>query len=281
VASNEVKRLIVSADDVGLSPGIGAGAVEALHSGIVTSLSVMTAVDGWEATVKLLKGAEVPDIGVHLTLCEGVPVLPPHEVPSLLGPGGRFPGDLGGVLMRLVTGQIRLSEVLAEWTAQVRRAQDAGLPVTHLDGHKHIHVAPRLGRVCAAVAATTGVRGVRLPRQRRGPRPAVRWGLAAASAVHRRLGRAPDRCVGIGVAGRLDEALLLSTLAGLRPGTTELITHPGLPGPGLGEALAARGMAWGRDYGFGRELAALTSPRVRRAVDEAGVELISWGEFLD
>ncbi len=277
-----MKHLIVSADDVGLAPGITRGALTAWRDGIVTSLSVMTAGLDWEATRRALTDAGVRDVGVHLSLCEGAPVLPAGEVASLVDGSGRFPVDFGAAVRGVVSGRARTDELAAEWIAQVRRAQDAGLRVTHVDGHKHAHLLPRVAAVCRRVLGETGVIGLRRPREGGpGPRRAVRAALSLASRAAGSLGRSPDRCVGIGVAGGLDTGTLLALLARLPEGTSELVGHPGEGGAELRADMEAQGLAWGAGYGFSDELAALTSPRVRGAVEALGIRLISWAEFLE
>lgn len=279
-------RLIVTADDVGLDEGITEGALTARQEGIVMSLSVLVARSDWASTAERLQEVRPLDVGVHLTLCEGRPALPPSEVPSLVEADGRFPLRLGTVLRRHATRRLKLSEVRREWLAQVRRAQHAGLSVTHLDGHKHIHLLPGLFGVALDVRQGCGVPGMRLPREPgKGPRTRVRQLLRFLSArgtsrLVRTGAVTTDRTAGIGVAGALTESVLLELLARLRPGTTELITHPGRPGRTLPSALLAEGLGWTGDYRFADELAALTSPAVRDVIASRGIELIGWRDLL-
>lgn len=277
-----MRRLIVCADDVGLDPGITEGALEAWRSGIVTDLSVHAARDDWGRTATSLRAAGVTEVGVHLTLCEGRPVLGAHEVPSLIADGGRFPISGKRLLARYLSGRLRRAEVRREWLAQVRRVQADGFAVTHLDGHKHLHLLPTLFPLVRDVLQSCGVRGMRLPRE---PgltdRLAVRGLLGALSAAPslrlRRSGvRTTDRTAGIAVAGRLTEERLLTLLRDLPEGSTELVCHPGRTGDTLPSRLVEEGSAWAGDYGWDGEREALLSPRVREAATAGGVELLSW-----
>jgi predicted glycoside hydrolase/deacetylase ChbG (UPF0249 family) len=272
-------KLIVSADDVGLARGITAGALEAHARGIVTSLSVMTAVHDWDPA-----GLEGVDVGVHLTLCEGRSVLSPDRIPSLVDASGAFPTDFGQVVRRVASGHVDRSELKAEWIAQVQRAREAGLSISHLDGHKHVHVMPGLGRVALEVRRATGVPGFRLPMQRGGERRAVRTALTACSlrlrgALRRTGGQSADRTVGLGCAGRLTTDTLVALLRGLGRGTTELVAHPGLDG--VAQELESQGLDWGAGYRFSDELAALTSDAAREAIDRRGIELVSWADVVN
>ena len=243
-------RLVVTADDVGLDPGITEGALTALRDGIVTDLSVLVARDDWGRTVVALREAGVAEIGVHLTLCEGRPVLPPHEVPALVADDGRFPTSGARVALRRATARLGRRQVRREWLAQVRRAQAAGFRVTHLDGHKHFHLLPGLFGVALDVAQTCGVRGIRLSREPGpGAQATVREVLARLSAwPARRVARAglaiTDRVAGIGVAGGLTTDTLVGLLRDLPEGTTELIVHPGKTGAPLPEGLGVEGLVW-------------------------------------
>lgn len=270
--------LIVSADDVGLHPCFTAGALEAFQHGLVTSLSVITASPYWEQTAEALKAAGVVEIGAHLTVCEGEPVGPAGALGPLVR-GGSFSRSMGAVAL-LSVGLRRA--IAAEWQAQVRRAQDAGFTVTHLDGHKHLHVLPGLAGVAVAVADATGVPGVRRPYEPGvGPRKRVRAGLALAAgiALAGSPKRHPDRCTGIAVSGGLDRGALLDAIDRLQPGVTEFVCHPASAAAGYPEGTLADGLAWTAHYAADAERRALLDPAVRAALDERGVRLRTWGEF--
>ena len=208
-------------------------------------------------------------------------MLPGSRVRSLADAEGRFPTSLSTVVRRLATGRVRRSELRAEWGAQIRRARDSGFRVSHVDGHKHVHVMPGLVSVIRAVLEDSGVRGIRLPREPgAGPRRRVRGALMLASSRAAGFARAPDRVVGVAQAGGLHEDGLVGLLRQLPEGTSELVSHPGRPGPELPAAMLAAGLVWGAAYAFGDELEALTSARVRAEVDAQGVELLSWEDFL-
>ncbi len=278
-------RLVVCADDVGLDPGITDGALEAWRDGIVTDLSLLVARDDWGRTAAALKDAGVADVGVHLTLCEGRPVLPPHDVPTLVHHRGRLAPSGKRLLARYLRGGVKPGEVRREWLAQVRRAQGAGFRVTHLDGHKHLHLLPGLFGVALDVLQTCGVRGMRLPREGgEGPRPGVRGllrGLSRAPAG--RLGRGgvvtTDAVRGIGRAGRLTERALVALVDGLAAGTTELVCHPGQTGGSLPARLVQEGASWAAGYRWDDERAALTSPRVKAALEAREVQFVRWADL--
>jgi hypothetical protein len=86
-----MRQLIVNADDFGYSSGVNRGILEAHRQGIVTSTSVMVNQRAAPAgTKQALTDAPDLGLGLHLILTQGRPVLPPGQVPSLVGGDGRF-----------------------------------------------------------------------------------------------------------------------------------------------------------------------------------------------
>jgi predicted glycoside hydrolase/deacetylase ChbG (UPF0249 family) len=128
--------VVINADDFGLTEGVCAGIVKAIHAGGVTATTAMTCVP--EAADRLKRWAlQIPGrIGAHLQLTSGAPVLPPERVPSLVQPGGQFPAVRKQVL------NPRTEEILFEWRAQIELLLRAGIEPTHLDSHHHIHRLP-------------------------------------------------------------------------------------------------------------------------------------------
>lgn len=271
------RRLIVNADDLGLDPGINAGVLRSHAEGIVTSASLSVVGAAFDDAVARLADAPRLSVGVHLTLVAETPVSPPHTLPTL-APGGRLPGYFTGLFRRLWMRRIREEEIERELAAQVARAVDAGVRVSHLDSHQHVHLHPSLLPIVLRVARRFDVPAVRAARRVRplgGVRPTLLAGFSRLAARQvRRIGlRTADVCLGIEHTGRMDEERLLRVIADLPQGTAELVCHPGESG----EAIARRYPDWG--FHWDAETAALTSPRVRDALDGSGVEVISYREL--
>jgi predicted glycoside hydrolase/deacetylase ChbG (UPF0249 family) len=151
----------VHADDFGETVDITEGICLAIEAGVVTSTSVMVNMPGTaEALRRAPHLARQASFGVHLNLCEGSPLT-----------GGRTLMDENGRLLRkralaarALTGKLALAELEAEVAAQIAVLRDAGVRVSHLDGHKHLHQLPI---VCAAVANVLprfGIERVRITR---------------------------------------------------------------------------------------------------------------------
>ncbi len=154
-------RLVVNADDFGISSRINEGILLAHQAGIVTATSLMAVGRAFEQAVQCCRAVPALDVGVHLTLVAERPLLPHRS--SLTGDDGRFPASAGAFLRRWLTGRIRRADVQAEWSAQIERVLDHGIRVTHLDSHQHVHILPGLADLSLQLAARYNIPFVRVP----------------------------------------------------------------------------------------------------------------------
>jgi chitin disaccharide deacetylase len=159
-------RLIVHADDFGLSEAVNRAVIAAHEHGIVTATSLMAGGDAFEHAVSLAKACPTLDVGVHLTLTEQRSVAPAEDVPSLVDAAGTLAPHAIRFAVRYLRGAVALADVRTELDAQIRRVIDYGLAPSHLDGHQHVHVLPGIARVVAELARNYGIRAVRCPAER-------------------------------------------------------------------------------------------------------------------
>ena len=254
-----MKALVVTADDVGLHPGMTLGALEAHDRGIVTAVSVAANGRAFEHAVELLKDRPALDVGIHLTLVGERPLAPPEKIPSLLGKDGALLPGFPSFVRRALPGGIDRAHVERELRAQIERTLGAGLKVVHANGHQHLHVWPGVFEIVLKLAAEHGISWVRIPNDpaARGAGPRVlqiRLLNALGRRARQRLPadgpvRAVDRTLGIVDAGRLTAERLRKILEDVE-GVTELVCHPG-----LGQAELEAAYDWG--YGWEGEAAAL------------------------
>ena len=266
----------MNADDFGLSPGVTDGILEAHAAGVVSSVSVLVNAPGWAHAVAALRGGGGSTLGtgLHLNLTAGEPV---SRGGSLVHPRtGRFYG-LAGLMARALAGRIDAGHVAEECVAQLARLRAAGVRVTHIDSHRHVHALPGVWAPVVATARAHGVPFVRAPVERGTGRGLVkRWTIAAAWCVAARGVPAPrhaDRFYGIGLqddARFLDRLLALIDRLAPLPGVTELMVHPGRPD---------RVLAGWDGYVAPRaaELAALTSSAARERLRRGDVRLTHFG----
>jgi len=175
-------RLVVTADDLGLSPAVTRGILEAHRAGVVRSASLLATYPGGEEAAALARTERDLEVGLHLDLVGGEPAAGAGAVPSLVGGDGRF-HPLRAFALRLGTGRIRPSDLAREIRAQVRRVRGWGIEPCAWDSHRHTHLLPQVARVVGAVAREEGVRWVRRAAPPTMPRSPKAASLAAATAV--------------------------------------------------------------------------------------------------
>jgi chitin disaccharide deacetylase len=238
-----VGRLILNADDFGLTNGVNRAIVELHRAGALTSATLMARAAATEEAIDLALATPTLGVGCHVVLVDGDPALSAHELPTLVDPcTGRFLPTPGKFLRRLFTGAIRPSEIEAETAAQIARLQSHGLRLTHIDTHKHTHMFPAVLRPVLRAARATGIRAVRNPFEpawslRATPRaPLLRRAevnlLRRLEPTFRRIVAeegftTTNGAIGVLATGTLDAATIASLLQNLPPGTWELVTHPG------------------------------------------------------
>jgi predicted glycoside hydrolase/deacetylase ChbG (UPF0249 family) len=259
--------LVVTADDLGLSPGVTKGILEAHRRGVVRSTSLLVTFDS--SAEAAAQGRMEPDleVGLHVDLVGGWSVSDPATVPSLVDREGRFLG-LIEFTKRLISGRIRAGEVAAEIRAQAALARSWGILPLAWDSHRQVHLMPPVARVVGSVARTEGVRWIRRARSPRawtGPKQAALGAATFASALSFR--GIPGNSWYVDLTSerpRLDATGV--ALLAMHGGLGEISAHPGYVDDGL---RAADSLVDDRP----QELAILTDPLLRTAF---GSEAVRW-----
>lgn len=155
----QTRSLVVVADDYGIGPEVSRGILELMRAGTVTGTVLLVNSPYVEEDVRLWKKAgRVGEMGWHPNLTMDAPAASATEVPSLLDENGQL-ASLGKLLLRMNTGRVRYEEIVRELDAQFRRFCDlVGHPPALLNGHKHIHVFPMVGRALREVLERWNVR---------------------------------------------------------------------------------------------------------------------------
>ena len=161
-----VRSLVVNADDLGLTAGVNDGIFDAHDHGILTSASVFASAPATSDAIRRARSRPSLGVGVHLALVDGTPTLPPGRVPTLVEDDGRFRRSWKPFIVACLRGKVSLAEVELELTAQIERLRSAGVRLTHLDAHKHVHAYPPVFAIVARLAARFGIPVVRVPYER-------------------------------------------------------------------------------------------------------------------
>jgi len=267
-------QLIVNADDFGFTPDVNQGIIEAHRDGILTATTMMANGDAFDDALRLARQTPTLDVGCHLVLVGGRSLLSGRELPA----------TVGKLLQALARREIKPYE---ELSAQIRRIQLAGIEPTHLDTHKHTHLAPPVLDAVARLGGEFGIRWVRRPfdfplTTLRGTVPRLRRVTSSALGLVRRRFqrvlerhgcRTTDHFAGFQITGRFKTAELVQLLAGIPEGSTEFMTHPGRCGEALRNA-PTRLKECRED-----ELNALIAPETRAALERFGVELARFADI--
>lgn len=276
-----LRYIIINADDFGRHAEINRAVEEGLVHGCLRSATVMPGGAAFAGAIDIARRHEELGLGVHFTLVDGHPILPPEEIPSLVGSEGDFLPDHTALLKRYLKGSINLEEVRRELAAQLQKVEATGIPISHVDSHQHMHTLPGIIDIVLDLAARAGIRAVRTSRtplfagafgglgQLVGRLGLSTLARLAACKAHRRGLLTPDNFAGIVAGEAVSEGELLHLIAHLPQGTTEVMMHPGMKNDVLQED-----SGWQHD--FEAELAAILSPRVGEALRKAEVEPVNF-----
>ncbi len=239
-----MKRLIVNADDFGLTAGVNRAIVEFHRRKLLTSATLMAKAAATEEAIAVAKANPSLGVGCHVVLVDGQPLAPLERLPCLAHPRTlRFAPTLGSFLSRLILSGVSMAgEIEAEAYAQISLLQSRGLRLTHIDTHKHTHIFPRVLRPVLRAARAAGIRGVRNPFEPAWSRAATPGGpftrRAQVALLHRLQASfrgivaeegfvTTDGAIGVLATGTLDRQTVEALLAAMPDGTWELVTHPG------------------------------------------------------
>ena len=280
------RQLIVTADDFGLHEAVNEAVERASRAGILTAASLMVSAPAAADAVRRARRLPGLRVGLHLVLADGWASLPPQQIPGIADATGHIGEEmfLRGVRY-FSTASVR-RQLEAEIRAQFLAFARTGLPLDHINAHKHFHLHPTILGILIRVARECGARAMRVPDEplwfaARGGQ----WNAAIGNVLLRpwlllmkhRLRIAGifhnDRVFGIAKSGSMDEEQLLAILARLPRGVTEIYLHPAVVS---GSAVAATMPA----YRHADEFAALQSPRVREAIAALNVRRGGYSDIL-
>lgn len=285
-----VPRLIINADDLGLTSGVNRAIEKACRRGIVTSATLMANSRAFDEAAAMARTTPELNIGCHIVLVDGEPVS--SGLKSLTGGTSKFRSSLKDFALAAIRKQLSQEEIQREAEAQICKIQSAGINLTHVDTHKHTHMFPHVLEAVIRAAKECGVRAIRNPFE-----PLRSWpkGMIAASpalwtramevallqkfsanfrrTVEQENISTTDGAVGVILTGSLDQSRLLRTIEILPEGTWELVCHPGYMDADL--QTAGTRLLRSREV----ELEALSSEETRQAINKRGIKLISYSDL--
>ncbi len=275
---------VINGDDFGFSEGVNSAIIQAHTQGVLTSTSLMVTGAAFEQAVALARSYPDLGVGLHLTLVCGESALPAEKIPHLVDSSGSFSQSPTEAGLRYQFNWAARRELRLEIRAQLEKFRQTGLPLSHVDGHLHLHVHPVVIDILIELSKEFEIRVIRLPFEEL--RLALKldstgWmakvlGWAVFSQLRRlaqpRLQKAGiavmERVYGLLQSGEMTEAYLLGLISNIQANSVEIYLHPATAYPG--EPLNG-------PIGSGeQELAALLSDRVRDVFETAGFTLTNY-----
>ncbi len=252
-------KLIVNADDLGYSPGINKGIIHGFQKGIVTSTTLMINQKYSGEGIKLAETYPELGIGLHVNLTKGKPLSGAERVPGLVDRSGRF-WDLDNFYKKNTAEE----EVEAEVEAQMQKAQDWGLNLTHIDAHHHLQYHPVVVKVLIKAAKKYNL-------------PLRQVNTETRESFNREGIPTPDIFISSFFSSKATVEYLSSMLTGLnekhRGATVELMTHPGI----LEHSSGAPRSSYHEPRM--KELETLCSEEIKKLIDSLKIELINYSQL--
>jgi len=270
------RRLIVNADDFGLSHPVNEAVIRAHREGILTTASLMVNEPGFDEAVKLAKENPKLGVGLHLTLLHGHSALSHDKNPGLVNAHGEFSNSPVGAGMKYFFDGDLVEPLRAEISAQFDKFRSTGLILDHVNGHLHLHLHPVIFKILMRDSEKLGIHHLRftrdcLARSRRMSRGHLFYRVSHAAIFEWLSSRARETLrqknikhtqitFGLLQDGRVDEDYILKLLPEVPPGDSELYSHPSMEK-------------------FKREFEALISPRVREQIQKLNIKLIRYQDL--
>ncbi len=150
------KRLVVTSDDFGLSTQVNEAVERAHRDGILTAASLMVSAPGAADAVARARAMPSLRVGLHLVMVEAWPTLPAADLPDLVDAAGLIRADQGRLGLDLALKRSARHQLAAEIRAQFEAFRATGLPLDHVNAHKHFHIHPIIAGMVLAIGAITG-----------------------------------------------------------------------------------------------------------------------------
>lgn len=249
-----MRKIIFNADDFNITLGVSLGIVKANQAGVVRSTSVMVNLPGLDQSLALAKKSSL-DLGLHMNLTFGKPVLPPDAVPSLIDDKGYFLRKPA-----VLKEKMRIEEAKLEAEAQIARARKEGIMLSHIDSHHHSHLLEYLIDVYEEIAKKEGI-------------PLRSNDLEMSEKFKSRGLKTPDNFI-VDFYGdeNINMEKLKEILKNLPDGTTEVMCHPGFMDAGIQHISSY-------NYQRVKELEVLVNPELENYLNSLSIVVIGYKDL--
>lgn len=258
------KQIIINADDFGYSDHTVDWTIRCFEAGVLSSATIMVAAAATKKAVAFANKNKQFSFGLHLCLTDEMPVCDPSDIPSLITPLGLF-WPTRVFMIRSLMGMVKQEDLKTEIRAQVNRLSELGVPMSHLDGHGHMHRLPNVLRAIISLKDELGLKCIRPAQDLYLNKPRLPFGKWLNRYVNRKVHssfRTPDHF--LMTTGKIDEKdfdWFQKSLVTLPDGVTEIGVHPGI------------------DEGWRRLDTEFLLANGKRILADSGVSLISYSEI--
>ena len=277
------KKLIINADDFGVSEDINVGIVECFRRGVVTDISLLACGHHFDHAVWLAKENNINKIGMHFALTGAFESVSGHaKIPSIADKKNILPKSFPQLLIKYFIGKLNMEEIYIELKAQIAKIKNAHFEITHLDSHEHIHIFGPILKFVLKVMREENIHNIRFPMEKVSmfglivePFNAIRhFALRCFCNLSKRLLREADikhnkYFFGHFHAHRLNRRDFYSFIRRIKPGITEIGCHPGYFG-----LLISKSRPWYRHCE--QELDVLCDKKFRKEIEKRKIQLTSY-----
>lgn len=279
-----VKRLIINADDFGRHKLINCAVEKAHREGCLRSTTIMAGGKAFDDAIEVARRNPDLGVGIHFTLANGYPVLPPNQIPTLVNADGIFHENYIAFLKLYIAGKISHDEIKAELAAQIEKVIRSGIKLTHFDSHQHLHHFPGIIGLALDLASDAKIPAMRVADTKifDGNLESIgqfvgRLGLGtlakvAAHLAHKRNIATPEHFAGIVAGESVSESYLCNLIENLREGITEVMIHPG-----INDKILREHCDW--QHSFEEELNAVTSAKILSLIAQKNISVINFREL--
>lgn len=226
---------IINADDLGLSKGTNRGIEKAYHQGILTSASIMPTGPAFAGAVRLVKKCPNLGIGIHLSLNWGKSILAKKKIPDLVDQEGYFYPSVASLFLRTLFKPKIINQIKAEFFAQIKMVQKAGISPDHLDSQFHVHFIPAIFPLVYELAQKNEIKFVRTPLEPLFFLPfsinLLKWAVLQLFGLLLKFqGRVPahqPEFYGVLATSQMTTKVLRQVLARNKEKPVEILSHPG------------------------------------------------------
>lgn len=278
------KKLLISADDFGLSIEVNEAIEIAHRQGILNTTSLMIAGDAAQDAIKRAKKMPNLNVGLHLVVIEGKSISPHSEIPLLVDQNNEFPSQQVRMGINYFFNKHVQKQLEKEIRAQLQAFTNTGLKLDHVDVHKHMHLHPSVGRMLTEVGKEFSLKNIRLPREPIRPLMAVdktsykdnigsallgQWTRLLEYQIKKADMHCLEWCFGLSWCGHMTFERIEKLIPHIPNGRSEMFFHPATNKAGLYQDLMP-------DYEPVQELEALCNPDFLKLLKEYGITPITW-----